>query len=69
MHSSTVGTSSAAGAARRVAKFTSDLLRGSTLDFILGFTPSDHLPTKSSECDLSSTICLYLGIEHSDMSA
>ena len=47
--SSTFGTSPAAGTAGRMARLTSDRLRGSTPDILLGFTPLDRLPTKVNE--------------------
>ena len=35
----------------RKARLTLDHLQGSTPDFLLRFTPSDHLPTKANEHD------------------
>ena len=43
MHSSTVGTSSTAGSAGRMARLISNRF---TLYCLLGFTPLDHLATK-----------------------
>ena len=59
MQNITFATSLAAGAAEKMAWLTSDHLRVSTLDFLLGPTPLDHLYTKANE---PSSLCPYLRI-------